>query len=326
LVQNAKQIRRLIREASFDSEASDLDLDIDEDIGDGTIVENKHADDSDSISLTSDYSFISSKSSTSDLSFTGAALNAGHGTSFLTNKLQCNKKLWKLTGFSDMENSTFSDCSEYGKVSLEWEHLSCDSNSVDTYSLAGDSNLSNLENVSACSGIDLWEWNKDSQARNKNDALYRGSESSASMCASIHSSRERNQHSSLSSSSYNSISSDSISSRLSGDSRKTSKAAQINLGSQKSQMNTSTSSEESGFLDDDCSLDSSTGSIFPTNIQMSAVREATSPSSSPESVFVADTDTKTVIKVNLNAEKKAAINTKVSRGLFQPTQCNKINK
>ena len=95
-------------------------------------------------------------------------------------------------------------------------------------------------------------------------------------------------------------------------------------------MKTSTSSEESGFLDDDCSLDSSTGSsIFPTNTQMSPVREASDPSSSPisspETVFVVDTDTNTVIKVNLNAEKKAAINSKVSRGLFQPTKCNKIN-
>ena len=93
-------------------------------------------------------------------------------------------------------------------------------------------------------------------------------------------------------------------------------------------MNTSTSSEESGFLDDDCSLNSSTGSsIFPiSSINLSADREATepspSPSSSPESVFVADTDT--VIKVN-KAEKRAVIDTKVSRGLFQPTKCNQIN-
>ena len=47
LVQNAKQVRRLIREASFDSEASDLNLDFDDDIGDGTIG----VDHSDCISL-----------------------------------------------------------------------------------------------------------------------------------------------------------------------------------------------------------------------------------------------------------------------------------
>ena len=93
-------------------------------------------------------------------------------------------------------------------------------------------------------------------------------------------------------------------------------------------MNTSTSSEESGFLDDDCSLDGSTGSSFPTSIHLSPVREAaepsSSPSSSPESVFVADTDTNTVIKVNLNVEKKETINTKVCRGHFTPIAYNKI--
>lgn len=188
LVQNAKDVRKLIREVSFDSESSDLELDLPYNLGVSTaegmdqlcdglnlLVNNCDCIEGEMASLPVESKLMSSQSSMSGLSELG---DEGHikqegllkressipDFRTLQKKARSNKRLWKLTGFSDADGSM--DLSEHENASLEWdsptygwENMKLDKS--DVY-YEGSRTDSENEIVSVVGlGVDPWEWDND---------------------------------------------------------------------------------------------------------------------------------------------------------------------
>ena len=125
IVRDARQVRRLIREVSLDSQDSDLDLDMearevikrsqgDIDLFCGEmskLIENCDETDITGEERQEETTSLSSRSEESlvrDSSIPDFSL--------IQSKSCINRRLWKLTGFSEYESSNLSEASEHGSM------------------------------------------------------------------------------------------------------------------------------------------------------------------------------------------------------------------
>ena len=124
LVNDARQVRRLIREVSLDSQDSDLDLELRETTGQE--METFHEDMSKLIencgeSLSDIGNNPGEKCNNTDESVSERSLPRDSSIpdfNLIEKKTYINKRLWKLTGFSKYESLNFSDNSDHDNVSL----------------------------------------------------------------------------------------------------------------------------------------------------------------------------------------------------------------
>jgi len=178
LVMNAKETRRLIREISFDSQASDLDIDLSfgdttggcrsEDFNQLCNGLNQLIDNCDFIpTFPGDKRIKSSRSSESGMSELFDVNEDMNGNDSVPDiqkieKSALNsKELWKLTGFTDS-----SDHSEAGNASLEWESPIHGWHSKPIYKTTAHSELNFSESIDKSSSFegsvaDLWEWDNE---------------------------------------------------------------------------------------------------------------------------------------------------------------------
>jgi len=178
LVMNAKETRRLIREISFDSQASDLDIDLSfSDTGGGVRSEdfNQLCNGLNQLIGNCDYippfpgenRIKSSRSSESGMSELFDATEDMNGNDSVPDfqKLQKSalnsKELWKLTGFTDS-----SDHSEAENASLEWESPIHGWHSKPIYKATAHTELNFSESIDRSSSfegsvVDLWEWDNE---------------------------------------------------------------------------------------------------------------------------------------------------------------------
>jgi len=191
LVENAREVRRLIREASFDSTTSDLSLDLslNGDIGVSTaegldtlcrginkLIDNCENIDQD-ISCIPETKLPSSKSSMSGLNQYAASESGEEETAgdlkrdnsipdlrALQRSLRQNKGMWKLTDFSGLSDRSRQASIVSDAGSFEWDspvHGWTESRAAYRVPLAYSSNVSESGDEVASfagSGLDAWEW------------------------------------------------------------------------------------------------------------------------------------------------------------------------
>ena len=124
LVNGARQVRRLIREVSLDSQDSDLDLELRETTGQE--METFHEDMSKLIencgeSLSDIGNNPGEKCNNTDESVSERSLPRDSSIpdfNLIEKKTCINRRLWKLTGFSEYESLNFSENSDHDNVSL----------------------------------------------------------------------------------------------------------------------------------------------------------------------------------------------------------------
>ena len=126
IVRGARQVRRFIREISLDSQESDIDIDTDyrennnnysEQLGDICDNISKLMDNSDEIN--SDTTGEEYKDSDDEPRLKKE--NSVPDFKLIEKKTGINRRLWKLTGFSDRESVNMSEFSDADNASMEWE-------------------------------------------------------------------------------------------------------------------------------------------------------------------------------------------------------------
>jgi len=187
MVQNAKEVRRLIRAASFDSTASDMSLEfsLNDNLGASTAGDldritnglSKLIDNCGSIedgidSIPFESQLVSSKSTATGLSqfceddakeCSLTREGSIPDLRALQKSLRFNKTPWKLTGFSSANESDglynhSRQASVLSDVSLEWESPQHGWHDVKPYKMAiSDSG----DDVASCASFDQWEWDND---------------------------------------------------------------------------------------------------------------------------------------------------------------------
>ena len=126
IVMGARQVRRFIREISLDSQESDIDIDNDykennnnysQQLGDICDSINKIMDNSEEI--TSDITGEEYRDSDDEPRLKKE--NSVPDFKLIERKTGINRRLWKLTGFSDRESVNMSEYSDGDNASLEWD-------------------------------------------------------------------------------------------------------------------------------------------------------------------------------------------------------------
>jgi hypothetical protein len=203
LVLNAKEARRLIREISFDSQASDLDIDISfADTCGGAASEgfnqlynglNQLIDNCDFVSnIPGDNKLKYSRSSESGLSELSELFdpseeireNSVPDFQKLQKSAFNSKELWKLTGFTDS-----SDPSDAENASLEWDSPMHGWNTRPIYNVIAHKELNtsdSIEDRSSFEGstLDLLEWDNECLNPSYDNEIFDGSAQSYSVMLS----------------------------------------------------------------------------------------------------------------------------------------------
>jgi len=157
IVKDARQVRRWIRQVSLDSQDSDLDIDLElrensraADLEQFCEEMNKMIDNCDDVTDDKDHKervdpgeeCNSSIKDSSDRNISRE--NSIPDFKLIQRKTCINRRLWKLTGFSEHESLNFSETSDNDNVSMEW-----------------DSPIHNWSSPSMSLKNDQWEWDNE---------------------------------------------------------------------------------------------------------------------------------------------------------------------
>jgi len=129
LVKDARQVRRLIREVSLDSQDSDLDVDLELKETSGLDLDHFYDEMNKLIENCDDNYDLNEEVQNAELSsnvsqVSGPCLSRESSIpdfNLIQRKTGINRKLWKLTGFSEYESLNFSESSDHENVSMEWD-------------------------------------------------------------------------------------------------------------------------------------------------------------------------------------------------------------